>query len=55
VLTITVTPQLGEPGTAIRFGAVNLTHFMGPSPQQHITVAVQGAGPSDTVFSNGFE
>jgi subtilisin family serine protease len=55
VLTITVTPQLGEPGTAIRFGAVNLTHFMGPSPQQHITVAVQGAGPSDTIFRHGFE
>jgi hypothetical protein len=55
VLTITLTPQLGEPGTAIRFGAVNLTHFMGPSPQQHITVAAQGAGPSDTVFRNGFE
>lgn len=55
ILTITVTPQLGEPGSAIRFGAINLTHFMGPSPVQHITVAVQGAGPSDSVFANGFE
>lgn len=55
MLTITVTPQLGEAGSAIRFGAINLTHFMGPSPVQHITVAVKGAGPSDNVFANGFE
>jgi subtilisin family serine protease len=55
VLTITVTPQLGEPGTEIRFGAINLAHLLGTSPTQHITVAAQGAGPPDTIFGNGFE
>lgn len=52
VLTITVTRELVEPSTAIRFGAINLTHFMGPSPQQHITVAVQVPDP---IFRHGFE
>lgn len=54
-LTITVTPQLGEPGSAIRFGAVNLVRLLGSEPTQHITVAVQGAGPAQNIFANGFE
>ena len=46
---------VGEPGTAIRFGAVNLVRQLGNEPTQHITVAVQGAGPSQNIFANGFE
>jgi subtilisin family serine protease len=54
-LTITLTPLLGEPGSAIRFGAINLVRQLGNEPTQHITVAVQGAGPPQTIFANGFE
>jgi hypothetical protein len=56
VITITAEPQLNEPGTAIRFGAVTLTKLpAGPDPVLHISVSVRGAGPTDPIFANGFE
>jgi len=54
VLTITATPVRFEPGTAIRFGAINLTSNVG-APVQHITVALQGLGQTAEIFVNGFE
>ncbi len=51
-LTITATPQGGEPGTAIRFGAINLTSTTG-EPTQHLTVAVRGM-VSPLIFQDGF-
>jgi subtilisin family serine protease len=54
VLTITATPVRFEPGTAIRFGAINLTSNVG-APVQHITVALQGQGQTEEIFLNGFE
>lgn len=59
-VTFTITPTLGEPGTAIRFGTLLLTQAIPGRgsvtyPEQHLTVAVRGAGPSINLFSNGFE
>jgi subtilisin family serine protease len=55
-ITITATVVLGEPGTAIRFGAVTLTKLpVSPQPVHHITVAVRGAGILDPIFEHDFE
>lgn len=56
VITITATPQLNEPGTTLRFGAVTLTRApVGPDPVLHISVSVRGAGPFDPIFAHDFE
>lgn len=56
VITITATVNNGEPGSAIRFGAVNLTRLpAGPQPVHHMTVAVRGQGIQDPIFAHDFE
>jgi subtilisin family serine protease len=55
-ITITATVEPGEPGTAVRFGAVTLSKLpLGPQPVHHITVAVQGSGGVDLIFADDFE
>jgi len=59
-VTFTLTPQLGETGTAIRFGTVLVSpNLPGRGavtlPAQHLTVAARGVGPSVNLFLDGFE
>ncbi|AVP98774.1 hypothetical protein C7S18_17000 [Ahniella affigens] len=62
-LTFTYTPQLGETGASIRFAPVRINlpllgaveGGLSSAPEQVLTVAVKGVGPSINLFSNSFE
>lgn len=56
-ITFTAAPSAGTTMTDIGFGNVFLKESSGQSPDQHLTVAVKGTGPTivDEIFKDGFD
>lgn len=59
-LTITAKPPAGVTMSAIGFGYLNFIEANGLAPDQHFSVAIQGAGgtepePDDIIFKDGFD